>query len=250
MVKERSGLNSWVRVSEPGDRAANGNGNENGERRGDYHEFKDVAINGGWEYSGDGRDVIEFFKKYSNHYDIINNLTYQEQRAFQKWTAGHLMDSRQWQEWSRISPDLQRTIMDIARKLDAARIDRGIVVVRGGSAQLLGLSHRVSDISQLQALKGEIKTSSGLMSWGAAKEGLLIGDTSKNVEYRLRIPEGTKGSGMWIGDSKIHGWGAAQREYITNRDISVRVGDSHYDRRRGKFIVELEYVGKKKHPWQ
>ena len=71
------------------------------------------------------------------------------------------------------------------------------------------------------------------MSFGAASQGLTIGDSSKKVEYKLRIPPGSKGAGMWIGDKRINGWGAEQREFMSNRDSVFKVGKTTYDKRRG-----------------
>lgn len=250
MVKERSGLNSWIRV---GERRENGNNNESNGSDREYHEFDGVSDSDGWEYEGDDvRQVIDFFKRYSNSYELLDSMTPEEQHAFQAWARGDLMNSMQWMDWNRIPPYMKRVIRNIAEKLDESRLDRGMVIARLGSGELLGIGSMARNLGELQALKGQILTSKGMMSWGAAKEGLRIpgGWQDKNIEYKLRIPAGTKGSGMWIGDRRVHTyWGSAQREYITNRDISVRVGDSYYDRHRGKYIVELDYVGRQKHPW-
>ena len=162
------------------------------------------------------------------------------------------MDSDQWRDWNNIPLYKQRIIRDIARKLDESRLDRGMIIARAGSGELLGIGPMARNLGQLQAMKGKELPVNGMMAWGAAKEGLRIpgGWQDKNIEFKLKIPAGTRGSGMWIGDKRVHTyWGNRQREYITNRDIIVRVGDSRYDRRRGKYIVELEYVGRRSHPF-
>lgn len=253
MIKTRSGLNSWVRVPERSE-GGNNNNNEGNGRDNDYHEFEGVSDYDGWEYEGDDvQQVLNFFRQNSNSYELLDSLTNEERGAFQEWTRGALMDSEQWYDWHSISRWTQNIIRNIAKKLDTARLDRGMVVTRLGSGELLpGIGRMASSLGELQALKGQVIPVNGLMSWGAAKEGLLIpgGGRPKNIEFKLRIPAGTRGAGTWIGDSRVSPyWGARQREFITNRDIDVRVGDSRYDRRRDKYVVELEYVGRRRHPF-
>ena len=125
--------------------------------------------------------------------------------------------------------------------LDRATLNESIVLSRLGSAELvLGKGNQVGNMKDLQAAKGSIVTAAGNMSFSAASEGLSIGDVGKNVEYKLHIPGGTVGSGMWIGDKRINGFGASQREFLTNRDIAFRVGDTIQD--GNKFVVEIEFL--------
>ena len=101
--------------------------------------------------------------------------------------------------------------------LDQSVINAGVEVRRLGSAELLLGSGRslARSIEELKALEGRDIFAKGSMSFGAAAEGLYIGgDSRKNVEYKLRIPGGSKGAGMWIGDSRINGWGPEQREFL------------------------------------
>jgi hypothetical protein len=88
------------------------------------------------------------------------------------------------------------------------------------------------------------------MSTGAAKTGLGIGSSSgKQVRLRIQIPAGAKGAGMWIGDSRIHGWGAKQLEFMTNRDSYFKVGKTVFDKASGMYVVNIKWVGHDKHDY-
>lgn len=219
----------------------------------DYHEFQDEEtsdwLTKGYEYEGDGDDTVKFFDRYSNYEELIRQMNYEEKRAFERWTEGGFMNGQQWRGFDIMSDRDQAYTRIYDKFLDKARLERGIVVVRCGSARLLGLDHgRANSLAEIQSREGQIIDVAGNMSFGAAKTGLAIGQ-SKNVEYRLRIPEKTVGAGMWIGDKRINGWGTKQREFITNRDIIVRQGKTKYDKSRDMYIVELEYLGRKEHDY-
>lgn len=217
-----------------------------------YYEFSDRP-SGGWSYEGDGNEASEFFYANSNFDDIIRGMSYEERSAFSDyWAPGHFMYGQQWQGFDNMSREDQNLTRIYDRVLDQARLDEGITLHRLSTAELvLGAGRtRVSSIEELLALKGKQITAAGNMSFGAAKEGLYIGPSgSKQIEYKLRIPGGTKGAGMWIGDHRINGFGPDQREYMTNRDTSYRIGNTTYDRRRDVYVVELDYVGRRDHDY-
>lgn len=232
MPKERSGLASAQQLQNQ------------------YKEFNYGAVDG-FNYESDGGETERFFDEHSNVNDLIEQMSYQERRAFETWATGWFMNGQQWQGYENMRPRDQEMTKIYDKYLDQAKLDRGIVVCRIGSARLLGLdSGKASSLEQLQALEGQIIPAKGNMSFGAAKEGLMIGgERSKNVEFRLHIPGGTTGAGMWIGDSRINGWGSDQREYLTNRDTLMEIGKTKYDRRRGLYVVELKYRGRQAHDY-
>ncbi len=214
----------------------------------DYHEFTDEP-SGTHEYYGDGQETDDFFRAYSNFDDLIRSMNSDDVEAFQQWAFGWFMRGQQWQGFDSMDNYDKQFTRSFDKILDQARLDRGIVLSRIGSARLLGLDHgRAESLSELQAREGQIIDVAGNMSFGAASRGLEIAG-GKNVEYKLKIPEKTVGAGMWIGDDRINGWGRMQREFLTNRDIMVRQGKTKYDKSRDMYIVELEYLGRKKHDY-
>ena len=137
--------------------------------------------------------------------------------------------------------------------LDRSVMTKGVAVVRRATPELLlGAGAGRPTLEQLQAMEGRTITSKGNMSTGAAKQGLTISSvgTHKPCEYRIHIPAGSKGAGMWIGDARINpGWGAKQREFMTNRDISLKVGKTTYDKKRNVFITDVYFVGRLAHDY-
>ena len=232
MRKNISGLNSAER------RQNNGN----------YREFTDKAAYS-HAYEGTGEDVVQFFKDNSNYDSLIRSMNGDEREAFRNWTRGWFMMGQQWQGFDSMDHDDRKMTRDMDNILDKATLDRGIVVKRLGSAKLLGLSSdNVNSLSELKSLTGAELLAKGSMSCGAAAQGLTIGQR-KNVEYSIRIPGGTTGAGMWIGDHRINGWGADQREFVTNRDTVWRVGKSRYNAERDIYEVELTYMRREKHDY-
>ena len=218
---------------------------------GTYKEFDDVP-SGGWTYAGDGEDVKRFFEENSNVDELISSMDSYTVNAFEDyWAPGHFMSGQQYRGWdgmSKLDQDLTRA-MD--RVLDRGELKEGIVVRRLSTAELvMGAGKRTATLEELQAMKGRVVTSKGAMSTGAAAQGLTIG-SSKEVEYAIKIPGGerSRGSGMWIGDTRINGHGTRQREYLINRDTSFKVGDTTYDRKRGVYVVELLYAGLGEHDY-
>ena len=143
--------------------------------------------------------------------------------------------------------NLTRTYDNI---LDRSVLNHGLVAHRYSTAELvLGAGHKTATLAELQAAEGSLVTSKGSMSFGAASTGLGIGDSRKQIEYELKIPAGAKGAGMWIADSRIHGWGTKQLEFMTNRDIVLRVGKTVFDSARNKYVVEVYYEGRTEHDY-
>lgn len=217
---------------------------------GNYQEFNDTA-SGGWTYHGDGQTQVNFFNQYSNYDELIKNMDQDDRDAFRDyWTPGHFMRGQQYRGWDNMSDEDKRLTQIYDDILDKSTLSHGVVLTRRTDAQLvLGAGHYTATLEELRAAEGSIVTSKGSMSFGAAKEGLTIGDSSKRIEYRLSIPGGTRGAGMWIGDRRINGWGPDQREFMTNRDISIQVGATTYDAARDIYIVNIKYVGRNKHDY-
>ena len=216
-----------------------------------YKEWDDKA-SGGWTYGGTGKDQEDFFAENSNSDELITNMDSEERSAFkQGWTPGRFMRGQQYMGFDKMTDQEQQWTRIYDKILDRATLKEGIVVTRRASAELiLGKGHtRASSLEELKALRGKLVTSKGNMSTGAAKEGLTIGDSGKNVEYRIHIAGGTKGAGMWIGDSRINGWGSEQREFMTNRDSVYAVGRTSYDKRRDIYVVNMYYVGREPHDY-
>ena len=106
-----------------------------------------------------------------------------------------------------------------------------------------------SSLSELRAIEGNLVNVTSFMSCAAASEGLHIGDTGKNVQLRIHIPSGSVGAGMWVGHPKVNAWGVRQREFMTNRDIVIRVGKSTYDASTGVYTVNVYYEGRTAHDY-
>ena len=216
----------------------------------EYDKFEDRA-SGTHTYAGDGSKQEQWFAEHSNFDELIAGMSPDERSAFRDWTRGYFMDGTQYRGWD----GMDKTSQDITRRmdeiLDRATLDKGIIVTRRTSAELLlgkGKA-RVSSLDELTALRGTTVSSAGAMSTGAAREGLTIGDSSKNVELRIHIAGGTTGAGMWVGDHRINGWGSEQREFVMNRDAVFAVGASRYDAKRGVYVSNIYYMGRKPHDY-
>ena len=236
-------------------RAGNNNNNKkNTALNTQFKQFNDRILGEtGWdsyEYGGDGREQVEFFKKWSNAYQLINSMSPGDREAFREWAGGYFMDGTQYRGWDNMSA-YERSLTKVYDNiLDRATLNHGLVAHRYSTAELvLGAGHKTATLAELQAAEGSLVTSKGSMSFGAAATGLGIGDSSKQIEYELKIPAGSKGAGMWIADDRIHGWGVRQREFMTNRDIVLRVGKTVFDQSRNKYIVEIYYEGRTAHDY-
>lgn len=230
-------------------RSGMGPSGKSGKSGGSARSFPDRA-SGGWTYDGDGSEQVKFFRDHSNCDELIGGMDSDDRSAFRNWTGGHFMRGQQYRGWDAMSDEDKELTQRYDDILDRATLDTGVVLTRRSDAQLvLGARHKSATIAELQAMNGQIITSKGSMSFGAASEGLTIGDSSKRIEYKLTIPGGTTGAGMWIGDSRINGWAAEQREYMTNRDAVFRVGATTYDAKRDIYTVEIQYLMHEAHDY-
>lgn len=225
------------------------------QNNGRYKAFNDVersGYEGGWYYEGSGKEQIDWFKSHSNYDELIKSMSAKERQAWDDyWVPGHFMSGQQYRGWDNMSWRDQKLTRTYDKILDKATLDHGVVLTRRTDAQLvLGAGHKKATLEELKAAEGSIVTSKGNMSFGAAKHGLTIGDSSKQCEVRLHIPGGTKGAGMWIGDNRINSsFGAGQREFMTNRDIAIKVGKTTYDPSRGVYVTDVYYVGRTAHDY-
>lgn len=215
-----------------------------------YHEFPDKASYS-HGYAGDGKDVVAFFDENSNYDELIAGMNDRQIEAFRRyWTTGYFMDGQQYKGWDKMDSTDRHMTSRMDHVLDKTELNEGIVVTRRATAELvLGAGHKKGSLDALRAMEGRDIFSKGAMSTGAASEGLTIGDSSKNVEYKIHIPKGSKGAGMWIGDSRINAWGAEQREFVTNRDTTYKVGRTTYDSARKIYVVDVFYTGQMAHDY-
>lgn len=223
------------------------------ERATQYHEFRDTAIEDEWHFLGNGREAVDFFNANSNYNELIRSMNRDDEFAFKHyWVPGRFMRGQMYNGFENLSPSEQRYVRSYDKILDQSVIRDGFVVRRQATAEfLLGKGNRSPrSLEQLQALQGKTVTSIANMSTAAAGRGLAIGSSSaKAIEYVMKFPPNTKGAGMWIGDTRINHFGVRQREFMTNRDIQFRVGDTKYNPRTRKYEVELIYVGRKEHDY-
>lgn len=218
-----------------------------------YRTFDDES-NSTHTYGGDAHDEIKFMDKHSNYNEIIESMTWQDASAFEQYAEGWFMDGQQYGGFKNMDEIDQRMTRAFDKHLDKSVIDEGIVVTRRATPELLGLSISSKPTAkQLQKMKGKVVYSPANLSTGVAKTGLTIGAASeKPIEYRIHIPAGSKGAGMWIGDDRINGWGGRQREFMTNRDSLYVIGDSKDGKDyKGRDVtyVDLYYIGRTKHKY-
>lgn len=217
---------------------------------GNFRVFKDKA-SGGWNYTGDGKDVMDFFNRKSNFEEIVKSLSPSEVHDFYSWAIGNFMGSNK-AEYGNLNSYEQRMIKTYDKVLDKSVLHEGIVVRRLASFSLVNNGSRsIPSDSILKSMEGNLVNIRMPLSSSAAAEGLTIGASGKNVEYVLHIPAGSKGAGMWIGDYRINSeWGPKQREFMINRDTIFRQGKTTYNSKRGVYEVELHYVGRTKHKYK
>lgn len=204
-----------------------------------------------WDYGRDYRDTEAFFKSASNYDTLIGEMSDSERRDFMKWCGGHFMDGSQYKGFDKMDKEDQRLTRTYDKYLDRTVLTQSVELRRLATPELvLGKGKKTCTLAELQAMEGSVVTSKGSMSTAAAAEGLGIGSKStKPVEYKITIAGGSKGAGMWIGDGRINHWEGRQREFMTNRDSIYRVGKTTYDKKRDKFITEIEFVGVGEHDY-
>ena len=200
------------------------------------------------------RAVIEWMRRHTNSYGIIDKTDADQREDFILWTRGWFMHGQQYHGWDNMTPEEKRETQTYDDCLDTAVVheEEGLEVVRLASAELLGFTRdEMPTLGGIAARKKRFVTSAGNMSAAAASEGLVIAvaHCTKTVEYHFRIPGGTKGAGMWIGDARVSHWGAEQREFMLNRDTVWEIGRAREDSTRGVFIVEMLWVGRLPHDY-
>ena len=215
-----------------------------------YHYFYDKAVaHDGFNYEGDGHHQVEWFKANSNVDEVLNAVDSDTKDAMWDWTGGHFMSGQQYDGWDNMRTEDKRRTQLYDDMLDKSVINKGVTVVRRTTAELLmGKGVTRASLAELQAMEGKQIVSDGNMSCGAAAEGLTIGSFNKHHEFKIKIPAGSKGAGMWIGDERVNpGWKAKQREFMMNRDIALKVGKTVYDKKRDVYVTEVTYVGRFAH---
>ena len=244
----RSGLTGYERQERSVDRT---NKNER------YREFEDTTTHShDFDYhkpKEGGEEQKKFIRETTNTEELMNELLKNsaEVYAFENWGYGAFMSGQQYGKFSDMYSELQKWTRTFDKYLDRVVNKEGFIVRRRATAELLlGKGNtRPMSLEQLQGMKGQLVTSKGSMSTSLAKHGLTIGDSSKKMEYEIRIPAGSKGAGMWIGDKRINGWGSRQREFMTNRDAVFQVGDTKYDPRRGVYVTQLTFIAHERHSY-
>lgn len=205
------------------------------------------------EYKGDGSATTKFFSDNSNNTELIDSMSADEMKAFKDlWSKGKFMQGQQYGDFSDMKPKLQNATRVFDKYLDQTTIDQNIEVVRLSDAQLIfGAGNRTGSLEDFIAMEGQQVICNANMSFSAASEGLRINPTGSapTVEYVLRVPAGSDGAGMYIGDDRINIWGDKQREFMTNRNIWMTVGHTEYDEARGVYRVEINYGGLMEHDY-
>ena len=222
-------------------------------------EYKTFSGVPDWEkeFKGDGTEEESFFKENSNYDELVKDIKRRgDDVPFEYWSSGVFMTGYMSKLSEKGFDGLDKSTKEwqvtFDHYLDQSEITKGIELRRLSDAQLLlGKGNKTATLEELQALKGRIVTSVGNMSSSAASQGLQIDSTAKKpIEYVIKVPPGTKGAGMWIGDTKLNPrWGNKQREFMFNRDINLKIGDTHYNKQRDVFEVELKYESRNKHDY-
>lgn len=201
-------------------------------------------------YAGDGQEQVDFFYENSNFDWLLSDLDEDQEEALRSYTEGELMRSYAHSGWDEMPVYIQDMVRSMDEVIDQATLDEGVVVTRlSNAALLLGYDNKQALLTELKAMVGKRVVSKGFMSCGAADEGLSIGNRHKMVEYKIGIPGGSVGAGMWLGDDRINNWGARQREFCLNRDTEYEVKSVNFDPERGIYTVALEYVGRHEHDY-
>ena len=208
------------------------------------------------------RDVLAI----SNNDELIRQITKDSgaRQAFEDWASGRLMGASR-EDYQDLSLSRQIIIKNLDKYIDKSELYQGIQVHSLGGASVLTGQDRYFVPQNLDAYIGNTIQFKTQISTAVAADGLSIGKDvgigrGKNVDYVFNIPPG-KGAGMWIGDTRINGWGDRQREFILNRDTVWKVtgykkvtykesggwgGGSH---NREIWQVQLEYVGRERHKY-
>ena len=207
---------------------------------GDTYDYGDVGA----------AETVKWFEDNTNFREILAGTTMSEQNALYLYTQGHFMDGQIYKGFSSMTPMDQHYVRHYDSMLDKSEVRSSVKLTRFATPELLfGGGIRTTTLTELQAMKGKVITSKANLSTAAAKTGLSIGDSDKTIEYKIHIPAGAKGVGMYIGVNHYHAWGTRQREFMLNRDTDFLVGDSRYDARRKVFEVDLYFQGLNPHDY-
>ena len=206
---------------------------------GEYKEFNNVPLSG-YSYLGDGSETVKWFEENSNFKEILEKTTVPEKTALKLFSSGQFMNGQQYEGFSKMIRLDRDCTLTYDKLLDQSVMNANVKVVRLATPELLlGKGKIKAALTDLQAMKGKVITSKANLSCAAAKEGLTIGDRTKQVEYKIYIPKGSKGAGMYTGVDDIHNWGVKQREFMLNRDTRWRVGDTKWNNKRKIFETDL-----------
>ena len=203
-----------------------------------------------YDYGKDGSVETKWFEENTNFREILSTISSSDEDALHQFTIGHFMDGQQYRGFSSMSVYDKQMVRRYDSMLDRSVISANVKLTRSATPELLlGGGVRTTTLTELQAMKGRVITSKANLSTAAAKVGLAIGDPSKQIEYKIHIPAGSKGAGMYIGVHGIHAWGERQREFMLNRDTNWLVGDARYDKKRGVYEVDLYFVTRIPHDY-
>lgn len=219
-----------------------------------YKEFEDEPLPNIYDdtddYGPNGAETTKWFEDNSNFREILSSATDDDKIALHKFSTGYFMDGQQYGKFSSMHSSAQDYVRSYDRMLDQSVVNANVTLTRFATPELLlGGGRRTTTLTELQAMKGRVITSKANLSSAAAKEGLTIGDTMKTVEYKIHIPKGSRGAGMYIGVDGIHAWGEHQREFLLNRDTKWVVGNTREDKGRGVFEVDMYYDGRLPHDY-
>lgn len=220
-----------------------------------YKEFTDKPLSPAtpgdtYDYGERGSETTKWFEENTNFREIIKSMTPSDTMALREFTIGTFMNGQQYKGFSSMTSTEQRYVRSYDSMLDKSVVSANVKLTRFATPELLlGGGVKKTTLAELQAMKGKVITSKANLSSAAAKEGLSIGDAKKTVEYKIHIPAGSRGAGMYIGVHGVHAWGERQREFMLNRDTKWQVGDSRYDKKRGVFEVDLYFDGRLPHDY-
>ena len=240
------------------------NGKDTKKSRDKYKKFDTLSV-GTHRYPDRGADdesgTSKWWEDNSNVQELWNEASNssEDSRAFERWTEGHFMMGQQYGGFGNMSSRDQAMTRIYDSYLDRSVIRENVEVSRRATAELLfGRGNTWVNEDKLNAMLGKEVVSLGNMSTGAASDGLTIGSgSSKPIEYIIRIPAGSVGAGMYIGNRQVNPyWRGEQREFMTNRDIGLRVvsyrripeSERQEIRRRtgdsaARYQVVVEYTG-------
>lgn len=223
-----------------------------------------IKHSGTHEYPDDNGKTARDVLAISNNDKLIRQITndYIAQKAFDDWAMGRLMGASR-EDYQDLSQSRQNIIKSLDKYIDKSELYQGIQVHSLGGASILTGQGRWVVPQNLDAYVGNTIKFKTQISTAVAADGLSIGKDvgigrGKNVDYVFNVPPG-KGTGMWIGDTRINGWGDRQREFILNRDtvrkvtgykkVTYKETDGWDSHNREIWQVQLEYVGRERHKY-